>query len=250
METWLSYIQPWRYLNINENENDGGQILDTAKFSSFISENFMFYSKLFSKVLNRFRFQYNVGSPKNAYMLFRVFKVFSQENLFPCLKSIAYSQGYNLNQAQYVKKIDNIFSDEFKDLMGTLMMAVLKSIEIEKKNCKSAAADVQGKAKSAESSSFLTNLVDFINGGSAPTVSDAEKQESEKVLANLTFVSDKMASMFELNHVLDQFQITLAVSRKESVDESDFYTSPLQGLSPEQRKGILYKKFKPDVQHR
>ena len=212
----------------------------------------MFYSKLFSKVLNRFRFQYNVGSPKNAYMLFRVFKVFSQENLFPCLKSIAYSQGYNLNQTQYVKKIDNIFSEEFKDLMGTLMMAVLKSIEIEKKNCKSAAADIQGKAKLAEkSSSFLTNLVDFINGGSAlSTVSDAEKQESEKVLANLTFVSDKMASMFELNHVLDQFQISLASSRKESIDESDFQTSPLQSLSPEQRKGILYKKFKPDVQHR
>ena len=120
-----------------------------------------------------------------------------------------------------------------------------------KKNCKSA-ANVQGKAKLAaeKSSSFLTNLVDFINGGSThSTVSDAEKQESEKVLANLTFVSDKMASMFDLSHVLDQYQITLA-SRKESIDESDFQTSPLQGLSPEQRKGILYKKFKPDVQHR
>ena len=244
LETWLSYIQPWRYLNVNESEDDGSQKLDTAKFSSFISENLMFYSKLLSKVLNRFQ-RLEVGSPKNAYMIFRVFKVFSQDNLFPCLKSIACNQGYNLNQTQNVKRHDNIFSEEFKELMSGLMVAVLKSIEVEKKRYKPSE-----NITKTPSPNFLTSLMDFINGGTTSTVADTEKQESEKVIQHLKFVSEKMASLFDLNHIVDQFQITLETARKDSIDESDFQSIPLVELSPEQRKGILNKKFKPDTQYR
>ena len=234
MEAWLSYIQPWRYLNINESEEEqGNQKLDTAKFSTFISENFMFYSKLLSKVLNRF-LKLEVGSPKNAFMLFRVFKVFAQDNLFPCLKSIAFSQGYNLNQSQNMKKVDNIFSDEFKDLMSSLTVSVLRSIQNEKKR---SSRQTEDQTKTANSKSFFTSLAEFINGGPSASVADTEKQESDKLIQHLKYISDKMASMFELTHIQDQFVKNLETTRKDSVDESDYNASPFVGLSPEQRRG-------------
>ena len=250
LEAWLSYIQPWRYLNINESEEDqGNQKLDTAKFSTFISENFMFYSKLLSKVLNRF-LKLEVGSPKNAFMLFRVFKVFAQDNLFPCLKSIAFSQGYNLNQSQNMKKVDNIFSDEFKDLMSSLMVSVLRSIQNEKKRSNRQTED---QTKTANSKSFFTSLAEFINGGPSTSVADTEKQESDKLIQHLKYISEKMASMFELTHIQDQFMKNLETTRKDSVDESDYNASPFVGLSPEQRRGnktstIIYIKTAYDLQ--
>lgn len=167
-------------------------------------------------------------------MLFRVFKVFAQDNLFPCLKSIAFSQGYNLNQSQNMKKVDNIFSDEFKDLMSSLMVSVLRSIQNEKKRSNRQTED---QTKTANSKSFFTSLAEFINGGPSTSVADTEKQESDKLIQHLKYISEKMASMFELTHIQDQFMKNLETTRKDSVDESDYNASPFVGLSPEQRRG-------------
>ena len=99
METWLSYIQPWRYLNNNNGvpEDENAIKMDPGRFSNFVSDNYMFYTKLLSKVLRRFQ-RLEISSPKNAFMLFRVLKVISQENLFPCIKSAAMAQGHLLQR--------------------------------------------------------------------------------------------------------------------------------------------------------
>ncbi|XP_072307882.1 sphingomyelin phosphodiesterase 4 isoform X2 [Eucyclogobius newberryi] len=81
LETWLSYIQPWRYT---------GEItlptpLDISrtvpeKWESFVQENLLVYTKLFQAFLNR-ALKTDLVNGKNALMVFRVAKVFSQTNL-------------------------------------------------------------------------------------------------------------------------------------------------------------------------
>ena len=78
-------------------EDENAIKMDPGRFSNFVSDNYMFYTKLLSKVLRRFQ-RLEISSPKNAFMLFRVLKVISQENLFPCIKSAAMAQGHLLQR--------------------------------------------------------------------------------------------------------------------------------------------------------
>ncbi|KAF7235015.1 Sphingomyelin phosphodiesterase 4 [Varanus komodoensis] len=81
LEMWLSYLQPWRYAP--------GKPLQTMellprgvtdKWAAFVQENLLMYTKLFIGFLNRV-LRTDLVSPKNALMVFRVAKVFSQPNL-------------------------------------------------------------------------------------------------------------------------------------------------------------------------
>ncbi|XP_041915155.1 sphingomyelin phosphodiesterase 4 isoform X2 [Alosa sapidissima] len=80
LETWLSYIQPWRYTG-EKNQPADGQIRSVPdKWASFVQENLLMYTKLFQGFLNR-AVRTDLVIPKNAQMVFRVAKVFSQPNL-------------------------------------------------------------------------------------------------------------------------------------------------------------------------
>uniref|UniRef100_A0A8C5LPJ1 Sphingomyelin phosphodiesterase 4 n=1 Tax=Leptobrachium leishanense TaxID=445787 RepID=A0A8C5LPJ1_9ANUR len=83
LELWLSYVQPWRYVPersttpvISEPQNRN--VPD--KWAPFVQENLLIYTKLFLRFLNR-ALRTDLGSPKNALMVFRVAKVFSQPSL-------------------------------------------------------------------------------------------------------------------------------------------------------------------------
>ncbi|XP_046389707.1 sphingomyelin phosphodiesterase 4 [Ischnura elegans] len=89
LETWLSYIQPWRYtdfLNKSANrfhagENDEQErIVDRNRWLPFVAENLPSYTVIFQQLLPRF-VRLDLSTPKNSQMLFRVTKVFSQINL-------------------------------------------------------------------------------------------------------------------------------------------------------------------------
>ncbi|XP_062409851.1 sphingomyelin phosphodiesterase 4 isoform X2 [Sardina pilchardus] len=80
LETWLSYIQPWRYTG-EKNQPADGQIRSVPdKWAPFVQENLLMYTKLFQGFLNR-AVRTDLVIPKNAQMVFRVAKVFSQPNL-------------------------------------------------------------------------------------------------------------------------------------------------------------------------
>ncbi|XP_061642315.1 sphingomyelin phosphodiesterase 4 isoform X2 [Phyllopteryx taeniolatus] len=82
LETWLSFIQPWRYAD-NKTANlpaDGGSRGDPERWESFVQENLLVYTKLFQVFLNR-AVRMDLVNAKNALMLFRVAKVFSQPYL-------------------------------------------------------------------------------------------------------------------------------------------------------------------------
>ncbi|XP_067280430.1 sphingomyelin phosphodiesterase 4 isoform X2 [Pseudorasbora parva] len=81
LETWLSYIQPWRYTGEKNNTQADGQIRTVPdKWASFVQENLLMYTKLFQGFLNR-AMRTDLVNAKNALMIFRVAKVFVQPNL-------------------------------------------------------------------------------------------------------------------------------------------------------------------------
>ncbi|CAM4667295.1 unnamed protein product [Leuciscus chuanchicus] len=81
LETWLSYIQPWRYTGEKNNTQADGQNRTVPdKWASFVQENLLMYTKLFQVFLNR-AMRTDLVNAKNALMIFRVTKVFVQPNL-------------------------------------------------------------------------------------------------------------------------------------------------------------------------
>ncbi|XP_055036416.1 sphingomyelin phosphodiesterase 4 isoform X1 [Misgurnus anguillicaudatus] len=81
LETWLSYIQPWRYTGEKNNTQADGQNKTVPdKWASFVQENLLMYTKLFQGFLNR-AMRTDLVNAKNALMVFRVAKVFVQPNL-------------------------------------------------------------------------------------------------------------------------------------------------------------------------
>ncbi|XP_052444379.1 sphingomyelin phosphodiesterase 4 isoform X2 [Carassius gibelio] len=81
LETWLSYIQPWRYTGEKNNmQADVQNRTVPDKWASFVQENLLMYTKLFQGFLNR-AMRTDLVNAKNALMVFRVAKVFVQPNL-------------------------------------------------------------------------------------------------------------------------------------------------------------------------
>ncbi|XP_057702987.1 sphingomyelin phosphodiesterase 4 isoform X2 [Corythoichthys intestinalis] len=79
LETWLSFVQPWRYADDKDRgARCGGS--DPERWESFVQENLLVYTKLFQVFLNR-AVRTDLVNAKNALMLFRVAKVFSQPDL-------------------------------------------------------------------------------------------------------------------------------------------------------------------------
>ncbi|XP_046870790.1 sphingomyelin phosphodiesterase 4 isoform X2 [Hypomesus transpacificus] len=80
LETWLSYIQPWRYTGEKTNPLTDQNRGVPDKWASFVQENLLMYTKLFQGFLNRV-IRTDLVNVKNALMVFRVAKVFAQPNL-------------------------------------------------------------------------------------------------------------------------------------------------------------------------
>uniref|UniRef100_A0A671W7R0 Sphingomyelin phosphodiesterase 4 n=1 Tax=Sparus aurata TaxID=8175 RepID=A0A671W7R0_SPAAU len=80
LETWLSYIQPWRYTGEKTNPQQEQNRTVPDKWESFVQENLLMYTKLFQVFLNR-TMRTDLVNAKNALMVFRVAKVFAQPNL-------------------------------------------------------------------------------------------------------------------------------------------------------------------------
>ena len=87
LEAWLSFIQPWRYFpgisytkEGKSEEEERGKIHDVYRWIPFVANNLLAYTAIFQQLLPRFM-RTDLVAPKNALMLFRVTKVFSQPNL-------------------------------------------------------------------------------------------------------------------------------------------------------------------------
>ncbi|EDV19213.1 uncharacterized protein TRIADDRAFT_62319 [Trichoplax adhaerens] len=82
LETWLSYLQPWRYLDINEKPlpSSMSDAADIRKWKEFVFNNIGVYSILFHKYLLR-ALRSDLTSTREAHLLMRVSKVMNQPGL-------------------------------------------------------------------------------------------------------------------------------------------------------------------------
>ncbi|KAK3745202.1 hypothetical protein RRG08_012386 [Elysia crispata] len=87
LETWLSYIQPWRYTDFRTRTQLEAQHSDTDlsktvedRWDSFVEDNLLFYTVLTSQFIPRV-FRMDLTSPYSAYMVYRVSRILSLPNL-------------------------------------------------------------------------------------------------------------------------------------------------------------------------
>ncbi|KAH9525824.1 sphingomyelin phosphodiesterase 4, neutral membrane (neutral sphingomyelinase-3) [Bulinus truncatus] len=92
LETWLSFIQPWRYKDISKggileshrSEQDWNKYVDSI-WESFVVDNLLFYTVLTAEFIPRI-YRMDLTSPYSAYMVFRVSKILS----LPYLTNLIY----------------------------------------------------------------------------------------------------------------------------------------------------------------
>lgn len=99
LEAWLSYIQPWRYVRMNTNEynsdledidgNRSTTLIDVPSIDNhwrnFISDNLLYYTVIFTLLVDRL-LKLDLSSSRNALMLFRAIKVYSQPGFLTLLR--------------------------------------------------------------------------------------------------------------------------------------------------------------------
>lgn len=91
LETWLTYIQPFRYTCTNktsaeERDSDGDNKVVEDRWSLFIEDNLLFYSVLLQEFLDRVK-RIDLMNVANSLMLYRVAKVFRLQNLESILRA-------------------------------------------------------------------------------------------------------------------------------------------------------------------
>lgn len=80
LETWLSYIQPWRYVPNSARGSDSERVVDFV-WQSFVAENLLFYTLFLEKIIFRFM-RLELSSSKTALMLYRISKVHIKPDIF------------------------------------------------------------------------------------------------------------------------------------------------------------------------
>lgn len=85
LETWLTYIQPWRYIysksQSGRRDSDGGDTKTVEeKWFPFVEDNLLFYTVLYQEFTQRV-FRMDLTTQFNACMLYRANKVYSLPNL-------------------------------------------------------------------------------------------------------------------------------------------------------------------------
>lgn len=87
LETWLSYIQPWRYVSKNSSSDkneDQNVPLDLSDWKRFVVDNLCFYTIILRQVIGRML--KIVDFKSNSLLVYRVTKVFAQDNLRDWIK--------------------------------------------------------------------------------------------------------------------------------------------------------------------
>lgn len=92
LETWLSFLQPWRYASpLGRQHSMEGQPVE-GNWQPFVQEHLLFYTELLGLLLPRFC-RMDLASRRNSFMLHRVAKVFSQPGLFAMIRKAEEGMG-------------------------------------------------------------------------------------------------------------------------------------------------------------
>ncbi|XP_058487373.1 sphingomyelin phosphodiesterase 4 isoform X1 [Solea solea] len=243
LETWLSYIQPWRYTGEKTNPQPDQNRTVPDKWESFVQENLLMYTKLFQVFLNR-AVRTDLVNAKNALMVFRVSKIFAQPNLAEMILNgeqlflepehvlhDRHSRGY-LSPGQggsYLSSRHKAVTDsgfrvkshvyalegqdcQYKQMFGTeLRGAVMKMIQMIAQCRQTAKRISDHSSEMAVNSSFLSwfglGSSDFNN-----TFSGVEPEESGECLKKTHELLDRTLENLCFVFKLNQGQVTQLIS--------------------------------------
>uniref|UniRef100_A0A8C3AKE4 Sphingomyelin phosphodiesterase 4 n=1 Tax=Cyclopterus lumpus TaxID=8103 RepID=A0A8C3AKE4_CYCLU len=234
LETWLSYIQPWRYTGEAAGSQPDQNRTVPDKWEPFVQENLLMFTKLFQVLLNR-AVRTDLVNAKNALMVFRVAKVFSQPNLAEMIQKgeqlflepehvlhhrqprgyLTPSQGGSFLSSRQRVVTDMVFrvkshvyalegqDCQYKQMFGTeLRGAVMKLIQIIAQARQTAKRISDHSSEAAAGGSFLS----WFGMGSSDlnnTFSGAEHEESGECLKKTHEFLDKalenLCQIFKLN---------------------------------------------------
>ncbi|XP_035628328.1 sphingomyelin phosphodiesterase 4 isoform X3 [Oncorhynchus keta] len=258
LETWLSYIQPWRYTGENTNPQTDQNKGVPEKWGLFVQENLLMYTKLFQGFLNRV-VRIDLVNVKNALMVFRVAKVFAQPNLSEMIQKgeqlflepehvlhhrqhrvfLTPSHGGSFLSARQSVVTDGVFrvkshvyglegqDCQYKQMFGTeLRGAVLKLIQIIAQARQTAKRISDHSAEVAANNSFMSwfgmgspDLNYTFNGGEVDDTGECVKKTHEFLERSL----DYLCQIFRLNAgQLSQLMATLGSGQ----DDGNFRQLP------------------------
>ncbi|ODM91788.1 Sphingomyelin phosphodiesterase 4 [Orchesella cincta] len=207
-ETWLSFLQPWRYVQRSALLEDGEEShppLDISKWQPFVLENILFYTKLFGVMLNRWN-RVEFATIKNALMFYRVAKVFcGQEALKGILKEIdsrilggVKSGRFRIGSLEQLVKswespdfiYEPLFSEENRKVMRSLLSSTAVAI------CQLQDLVDATLAQQSGNLPWWDTLFGFGND-SSPVVGQSIA-EVEKAITQLQFGRTQFATFFDI----------------------------------------------------
>nr|CAB3266406.1 sphingomyelin phosphodiesterase 4-like [Phallusia mammillata] len=201
LETWLSYIQPWRYTDTSAPFNNADMRLSSSReianaWYGFISRNLRFYTKLFADVLARF-LRTDLSNHANSLLLYRVAKIFSQPNLMQMIEEAEgeIDKSFKYMPGSYIASpgISNIrtqafFSDELSNLCKQLLVVCQQALATLRKNMDKGNTD------------FSSKVLMWIGLDSLAEVSGLSGQEGamKKCVQQLQDAMKMLSDLFEL----------------------------------------------------
>ncbi|KAG7198867.1 hypothetical protein KM043_015693 [Ampulex compressa] len=216
LEAWLSFIQPWRYfLGVSYSkegkleEEERGKIHDVSRWISFVANNLLAYTAIFQQLLPRFM-RTDLVAPKNALMLFRVTKVFSQPHLAKiicemesCTEEVGLSRSRTTTSQwasvvrqqvlelegpsyQYVPMFSMATISQVVWFLGTIKQAHLTATSL-----------IEALEKRRRNKRFLSSIWEFFDGDEFST-DDIGIEERRRVPVFLANAQQQLIDIFEI----------------------------------------------------
>ncbi|XP_012349090.1 sphingomyelin phosphodiesterase 4 isoform X1 [Apis florea] len=248
LEAWLSFIQPWRYFPSitytkegKSEEEERGKIHDPNRWMPFIAHNLLAYSAIFQQLLPRFM-RTDLVAPKNALMLFRVTKVFSQPHLAKIICEIESHMddvGLSRNRCVTTNQWASIVRQQISELEGptyqyvpmfsmSTVSQVVCLLSTIKQAYLTATSLIDALEKKRKSRRFFLALWEFFYGEDYSS-DDVSIEERRRVPIYLANAQQQLIEIFEIK-VEDIPQVAIEADEEyhESILSTSFYHSQSQ----------------------
>lgn len=256
LEAWLSFIQPWRYVpgrpfrrDIQSDEDERGKIQDPTRWMCFVATNLLAYTAIFEQLLPRFM-RTDLVAPKNALMLFRVSKVFSQPRLALMLKEAeSCMDEASLNRGKIAaSQWTAIVRQQIVELEGptytyvpmfsqTILCQVTRLLSTIKQAYLTATSIVEALEKRRTERKFLRSCWEFFNGEELSS-DDIGLVERKRVPGFLANAQQQLIDVFQLEDV-PQVAIAADQEYSDSILETSFCHSNLESSMDTSRPGVF-----------
>lgn len=259
LEAWLSFVQPWRYFpgisytkEGKSEEEERGKIHDAYRWIPFIANNLLAYTAIFQQLLPRFM-RTDLVAPKNALMLFRVTKVFSQPHLAKMIcevesqmDDVGLTRGrVSTNQwtstirqqilelegptYQYVPMFSMTVLSQVVSLLGTIKQAHLTATSL-----------IDALENKRKKRGFMLAIWEFFNGEDLSS-DDISLEERRRVPVYLANAQQQLIEIFEIN-VEDIPQVAIEADQEyhESILSTSFrHDSQLNSSLDSSKPGVF-----------